>query len=145
MASTISGAKLSANVQQKLYIHDPADATVATKVPSTWLSLAGVKSILAGVLVTSAHAMVTLKVFAGTDDSGTGATEVVAHAAPTAADAAGDALYLDCTIEQIKDVLATATHFAVEVDMNNSAATAVVSIVIDKDRKYSGLTADQIA
>lgn len=145
MPSAITGAKLSANVQQKLYIHDPADATVATKVPSTWLSLAGVKAILAGVLVTSAHAMVTLKVFAGTDASGTGATEVVAHATPTVADAAGDALYLDCSIEQIKDSLPSATHFAVEVDMNNSAATAVVSIVIDKDRHFSGLTADQIA
>ena len=145
MASTIAGAKLSATLKQKLYFHDPADATVATKVPTVWLTLAGVKSILAAVIVASAHAIVTFSVFAGTDSGGTGATEVVAHATPTVADAAGDALYLDCTIEQIKDVLPGATHFAVEVDMGTAAALAVVSIIVDQDRRYSGLTADQIA
>lgn len=145
MASSLTGSKLSANVRQRMYVHDPADATVATKAPATWLSLAGIKAVLAAVMVTSAHAMVTFKLFVGTDSSGTGATEVVAHAAPTDADAAGDVLYLDASIEQIKDVLPGATHYAVEIDMNNAAATAALAITEDLDRHYSGLTSDQIA
>lgn len=145
MASSLTGSKLSANVRQRMYIHDPADATVATKVPATWLSLAGVKAILAAAMVTSAHAMVTFKLFVGTDSAGTGATEVVAHATPTVADAAGDVLYLDASIEQIKDVLPGATHYAVEIDMNNAAATASVTLTEDLDRNYAGQTADQIA
>lgn len=145
MASTLTGQRLTANVRQKMYIHDPADATVATKVPSTWRSLAGLRSVLAGVIVTSAHAMVTLKIFAGTDSSGTGATSVVEHATPTTADASGDVLYLEALIEQIKDVLPGATHYAVEIDMNNSAATAVLSVVEELDRSYKDLTADQIS
>lgn len=145
MASTLTGSKLSANVRQKMYVHDPADATVATKVPTVWRSLAGIKAILAAVMVTSAHAMVTFKLFAGTSDAGAGATSVVEHAAPTVADAAGDVLYLDAVIEQIKDVLPGATHYAVEVDMDTAAATAVVALTEELDRKYSGLTSDQIA
>jgi hypothetical protein len=145
MASTLTGQRLKANVRQKMYFHDPADATVATAVPSTWRSLAGIRSILAGVLVATAHAMVTLKILVGTDSAGTGSTVVVEHATPTTADAQGDVLYLEALIEQIKDVLPGATHYAVELDMNNSAATAVLSVVEQLDRGYQNLTADQIA
>ena len=145
MASTLTGQKLTAQVRCKLLNHDPADATVATKVPSTWRSLAGLRSVLAGVMVTSAHAMVTFKIFAGTDSSGTGATEVVAHATPTVADALGDVLWLEALIEQIKDVLPGATHYAAELDMNNSSGTAVLVLIEKLDRSYKDLTADQIA
>lgn len=145
MASTLTGQRLTAKVRQKMYFHDPADATVATKVPTVWRSLAGVRSVLAGCLVATAHAMVTLKIFAGTSSAGAGATSVVEHATPTTADAQGDVLYLEALIEQIKDVLPGATHYAVEVDMDTAAATAVVSVVEELDRNYKDLTADQIS
>lgn len=143
MASSITAVRGTANQKQKLYWHDPADATVATKI--AWLPIKGMKSLMAAVLVASAHAVVTFKVFAATDSSGTGATEVVAHATPTVADAAGDALYLDCTVDQVKDVLPAATHVSVELDMSSAAALAAVSYVFDMDRAYAGQTSDQIA
>lgn len=145
MASSLTAQKLTAGLSVTMHHHDPADATVATKVPTTWRSLAGLRSVLAKVMVTSAHAMVTFKIFAGTDSTGTGATEVVAHAAPTAADAAGDVLVLEATIEQIKDVLPGATHYAAEIDMNTAAATAALTLVEEKDRNYKDQTADQIS
>lgn len=145
MASSLTAQKLTANLCVTMHHHDPADATVATKVPTTWRSIAGLKSVLAKVMVTSAHAMVTFKIFAGTDSAGTGATSVVEHATPTTADAAGDVLVLEATIEQIKDVLPGATHYAVEIDMNNSAATAALVLVEDTDRNYKDQTSDQIA
>lgn len=146
MASSITSVKGTSELKVKTYFHDPADATVATKVPAVWLPMAGFEWLLASVCVASAHAMVTFKIFAATDDSGTGATEVAAHATPTVADAAGDVLYLEASAEMVKDVLPTATHVAVEVDMDTAAALAVVSLIFGgAHRKFAGLTADQIA
>lgn len=145
MASSLTAQKLTANLAVTMHHHDPADATVATAVPSTWRSLAGLKAVLAKVMVTSAHAMVTFRILVGTSSAGAGSTEVVAHATPTTADALADVLVLEATIEQIKDVLPGATHYAVEIDMNNAAATAAVVLVEDKDRNFKDQTADQIA
>jgi hypothetical protein len=143
MATSITSSRLGSRLKQKMFWHDPADATVATKI--SWQAIRGFESFLFSVLVASAHALVTVKIFAATDSSGTNATEVLSHAAPTVADAAGDAVYVECTIEQIKEVLAGATHVSVEVDMNNAAALAAVSYLFEGHRKHSGLTADQIA
>lgn len=145
MASSLTAQKLTANLRCTAYHHDVADASVATKIPSTWRSIAGLKAVLAAAMVTSAHAMVTFKIFAGTSSAGAGSTEVVAHATPTTADAAGDVLWLEATIEQIKDVLVGATHYAVEVDMNHADATAAVTLIEDRDRNYKDQTANQIA
>ncbi len=143
MATSITAARLSARLKQLMFWHDPADATVATKI--SWQAIKGYESFLFAVLVASAHALVTVKIFAATDSSGSGAVEVKAHSDPTVADAAGDCVYIECTVEQIKEVLATATHVSVEVDMNNAAALAAVSYLFSGHRKYRGLTADQIA
>lgn len=145
MASSLTAQKLTANLCVTTHHHDPADATVATKVPTVWRSIAGLKAVLAKVMVTSAHAMVTFKIFAATDSAGSGATEVVAHATPTTADAVGDSLVLEATIEQIKDVLPGATHYAAEIDMSSAAATAALTLVEDTDRNFKDQSADQIS
>lgn len=144
MSTTIAAVKGSSEVKQTLHHHDPADATVATKL--AWVAMKNFEWLLAAVMVTSAHALVTVKLFAATDDSGAGATEIKAHAAPTVADALGDVVYIECTADQAKDVLPAFTHIGVEIDMNHADATAVVSMLRGgAKRKHDGLTADQIA
>ena len=144
MASAITAVRGTSELKQKHYFHDPADATVATKI--AWLPMKGFEWLMAAVMVASAHALVTVKIFAAVDASGTTPTLVVEHAAPTVADAAGDCVYLECTAEQVFEVLANATHVSVEVDMSSAAALAAVTYTFGgAHRKFAGLTTDQIA
>ena len=97
-------------------------------------------------MLVSGTGVLTFRILAATDAAGTGSTEVVAHANPTQADAAGDTLVLECTAEQVKDVLKAATHVSVEVDMDATNDIAAVTYVFGRaKRQYSGLTADVIA
>src|SRR5687767_2661469 len=88
---------LRAKLLSRTYIHDPADATVATKI--AWVPM-GLRALLKATLV-SGTGVLTFKVFAATDSSGTNPTEVVAHATPTVADAAGDQLVLEIDAPQV--------------------------------------------
>lgn len=144
MATAITSVRGTAQLKQKMYFHDPADATVATKI--AWLPFKGYEWLMAAVMVASAHALVTVKLFAAEDSSGTNATEINAHAAPTVADAAGDVVYIECTVEQLKEAGQNMTHVSVEVDMNSAAALAAVSYLFGgSHRQFAGQTSDQIA
>lgn len=133
---------LQSRIAAKTYVHDPADATVATKlswVPMTFESFLAILSVISG-------AVVTFKIFAATDSSGTGATAVKAHSTPTTADAAGDNLVLEVSAEEVLNALPAASHVAVEVDMNGSSDTAAVTYIRAGGRfTYDGQTADYIS
>lgn len=131
---------LKARLAARMRVHDVADATVATK--GAWVPMG--MNFLARIIVT-AGAMVTFKIFAATDSSGTSPTEVAAHATPTQADAVGDMLVLEVSQEQVKAALAGATHVAVEIDMGSAADTAVYDYINDPRDKADGLTADFIS
>lgn len=131
---------LKARLACRTYDHNPADATVATKI--AWVPMG--RKFLA-LLTVVANAVVTFKIFAATDSSGTGAVSVKAHATPTTADAAGDQLHLEVSDEEVLAALARATHVSVEVDMDNAAGQAAVTYIRELHRAYDGLTGDVIS
>lgn len=85
------------------------------------------------------------EIIAATDADGTGAVVVVAHAAPTGQNAVNDQLVLECDVEQVKEVLATATHVGVRAELATGTDVNAVSIVAEQRFQYSGLTADFIS
>lgn len=97
-------------------------------------------SLLAGNGVTA------FSVYAGTSAAGANPTAVVSHAVGTAPDAEGDSLVLECSVEQVREVLATATHVGVWLDCaNNDDETAVTFLRYEAEHEYAGLTADYTA
>jgi hypothetical protein len=126
-----------------MFVHDPADATVATKI--SWQAIKGFDRFLFACALVSGTGLLTVKVFAATASDGTGATEVKAHSDPTVADAAGDVVYIEVSAEQIKEVLAGATHVSLEVDCDANTDIAAVTYTFLPRRRYAGQTADQIA
>ncbi len=147
MASGQNPVKLTSEIQQTTYLHDPADATVATKI--AWADMRDYEKLLVAVVCVQA-AIVTFKLFVSGSPTGADTpVEIRAHAAPTTADAVGDTLYLECTAEELP-ALGTATcvhprYVSAEVDMDTNTDTAVVVYTRAGGKQASGLTADQIA
>ena len=106
------------------YQNDPSDATVATK--GSWVRAADRN--LASIVVRSG-ALVTAKIFAAVDSSGTTPTEVKACTAPTTADAKDDRRVIEVSGEEILAALPLATHICVEVDMNASTDDCSVTLI----------------
>jgi hypothetical protein len=88
------------------------------------------------------------QIIAATTADGTGSpTIVVAHAIGTAPDAVGDTIWLEVDVEQVREVLLTATHVGVRVDLANAADECVIFFE-RADPLYGprqGLTADFIS
>ena len=134
--------KLRSRLEIRNYLDDPADATVVRKI--AWVPMS--ENFLALLTFVSGTAVVTFKIFAATDVSGTGAIVVRAHATPTQADAAGDQLVLEVSAEEVLAALPAATHVAVEVDNGAAGDINVVTYVRSGQRFIAyGLTVDVIA
>lgn len=86
------------------------------------------------------------KIMAAVDAAGTTATAVVAHALGSNPDAVGDQVVLECNVEQIREVLATATHVGVLVNLVTSGDEGVLTFIrAEAEFPRSGLTADYIS
>lgn len=85
------------------------------------------------------------EIIVATDADGTGATVVVAHAAPTGQNAVGDQLVLECDVDQMREVLATATHVGVRAELATGTDVNAVAVIAETRFQYSGLTADFIS
>jgi hypothetical protein len=125
----------------RTYVHDVADATVATKI--AWVSMG--RRFLAKATLVSGTGLLTFKIFAATDSSGTSPTVVVAHADPTVADAAGDQVVLEVDAAQVQAALSGATHVSVEMDCDATNDIVAVDYLMEPMRQYDALTADVIA
>lgn len=78
---------------------------------------------------------------------GTGFVAAASHAVGSNPNAVGDYLVLECTDEQIREVLPTATHVLVMVNLVTSTDEGVVTF-IQADPLYgptAGLTADYVS
>lgn len=64
-------------------------------------------------------------IVAATSAAGAGAVPVVSHALGSAPDAVNDQLWLETTIEQIREVLARATHVGIQVQLATAADECV--------------------
>lgn len=86
------------------------------------------------------------EIIAATDADGTGATVVVAHALASPVDAVNDRIVLECDVEQVREVLATATHVGVRAELATGTDTCAIGFVrADPYYPHGGLTADYIA
>lgn len=132
---------LKARFLSRTYIHNPADATTAAKI--AWVPMG--RNFLAKATLVSGTGILTFKIFAATDSSGSGAAVVATHADPTVADAAGDQVTLEVDSAQVLAALARATHVAVEMDCDHADDIVAVEYLIEPHRAYNALTADVIA
>lgn len=138
--------KLKSKLACSMYLDDPADATVARHIG--WVPMG--RSFLARCMLVSGTGVLTFKIFAATDASGSGATVVKAHPAPTDADAAGDILVLETSAEEVKAALAGATHVSVEMDNGAAGDVNIVDYIVEGGLaggrfNYADLTADSAA
>lgn len=85
------------------------------------------------------------QIIAATAADGTGATIVTEHAIGSAPNAVGDMIVLEVDMEQVHEVLATATHVGVRVDLATATDECVIGVLTDSRYPASGLTADYIA
>lgn len=84
-------------------------------------------------------------IVAATDAAGTGVLPVVSHAIGSNPNAVGDQLFLECTVEQIRETLPTATHVGVQIDMVTTTDEGVcVFIRAEPVHPRAGLTADYV-
>lgn len=67
------------------------------------------------------------QIIAATDGAGTGAVIVADHPLTSNPDAVGDTIWLEVDAEQCREVLSTATHVGVRVQLNTATDEAVVS------------------
>jgi len=156
MTATASTEHLTANALVRPVIHDPADATVAQLVDlgqpqgATVLMLPIINfhrflaycmaSALTGAGVNA------FSIYAGTSAAGATPTAVKTHAVGTAPDAVGDVLFLECSVQDIHEVLPTATHVGVWLDCANAADQIAVTMICFNPRfPVAGLTADYTA
>jgi hypothetical protein len=87
----------------------------------------GYRRFLAGLFHSVGTGLVTkFQIIAATAADGTGATIVVEHALASAPDAVGDLVWLECDVEQVHEVLPTATHVGVRVQLATATDEAVV-------------------
>lgn len=148
MASAQNPAKLTNEVAQTMYVHNVADATVATKI--AWIDMRGYEKLLVAATLVSGTGLLTAKLYCSGSSTGADTPVLIrAHSDPTVADAAGDTVYLECTAEEIA-ALADATcvrprYVALELDCDHADDIVAVSYVRTGGLAYSGMTADQIA
>jgi hypothetical protein len=83
---------------------------------------------------------------AATDAAGTGVQLVKTHAMGSLPDAEGDTVVLECSAEEIREVLATATHVGVWLDCNNNDDETIVTLIrADALYGYSALDAEYVS
>lgn len=87
-------------------------------------------------------------IIAATNAAGTGSPTVVVQVATATAqtqNAVGDVLVLECDIEQIREVLPTATHVGVRLEPATNTDEFVIHAKAEYVHQYAGLTANFIA
>jgi hypothetical protein len=149
MASAQSAEKFFANNKVTCYLS--GDATTIKDI--AWVDMQD----YAGIAVQAQAAALTglgvtvFKIIANSEADGSGTDAiVVAHAVGSAPDAANDALYLECTAEQIREVETSSTgqlrYVSAQIDAANASDQIAVTYIRHGARfAESGLTADSVA
>lgn len=153
MAATYSVAHLTARSVRRLLDFDPdaSTAVVATLNPAAsekCLAITTGRRFLFGIMHSvGTGAFTAARIIAATNAAGTGSpTTVVAHALGTAPDAVGDTIWLECDVEQVREVLATATHVGLEITLVTSTDECVLFVeAAEPTFVLAGLTADYIS
>jgi len=116
-------------------------------VAGTWFNMRDYSEILIYyLLAVRADNIEQAAIQAATDSSGSNAATIVSHSDPTGADAAGDAVVLQVSAEQLaqegSDAGVEYTHISPYVKAGNSSDRIVCVIFGRSKRPVDGLTAD---
>lgn len=159
MPATYTAEHLGARMEIRMRENDPdtgADAYVDLAQPAAgaagsptapFIEIANFRRFFAEYMTTVGTGGITaFKIMAGTSAAAAGAVSVVEHALASNPDAVGDYVKLECTVEQIREVLATATHVGVLVNLVTSTDEGVLTFIrAEPQFPRSGLTADYIS
>lgn len=153
MVATYTAYKSQMARERRLLDFDPntASATLVTLNPTDsekCLPIATFRRFLAGLFRSvGTGTVISFKIIAATAADGTGNTAVVAHGLASNPDAVGDYVWLEVDVEQIREVLPTATHVGVEIALTTSTDECVV--LFERDEPFygpsSGLTSDRVS
>lgn len=143
MASAVATHKIRSRHALRPYVHNPTTATDDQAVAWVDMSLFG---LFAAVLTfLSGTGVLTFRIMASASSDGSSPVEVKAHAAPTAADAAGDALFLECSSQELAALGTNLRYVAVQVDMDHADDIAHVMYMRSEPRfAQESLTFDSL-
>jgi hypothetical protein len=159
MVATASIMKLFANAEIRMRENDPdtgADAYVDLAEPAAgaagsptapFLPIAQFRRFAAIYMTSVGTGGITeFSLQAATSAAGAGATAIVTHALTSNPDAVGDHVVLECNVEQIHEVLATATHIGVRVNLVTSTDEGILTFIrAEPQYPHAALTADYIS
>ena len=156
VAST-TAMHLRANNSIRTVIWKPADAATAQIVDlgqpqgasALCLPIMGFRSFFAQLTLSIQNAgtddIVAFSIVAATSAAGAGVLPVVTHALGTTPTTLQDSICLECSIEQIRETLPTATHVGVWADFtHNDDEAAVTFIRGDAVHPRADLTSDYV-
>lgn len=144
MASTQSSNRLSSRLKARTYVHDVADATVATEI--AWVDMSQFSHLLCLLTLVSGTGVANFRLLASAASDGSNSVEVKVHAGPTVADAPGDQLVLELSAEELKGLSGDLRYVSAEVDMDAATDIAAVTYIQSAGRfAYEDLTDDVIA
>lgn len=153
MASTTIANDLRTTLNVRNLDFDPASANDEFVVLDPSNSAAGIalgtyRKFLAQYRTSVGTGGITVFTMGGaTDSAGTGYVAAVAHALGSNPDAVGDWVTIECTDEQIREVLPTATHVCVVANLVTGTDEGAVTFIM-ADPLYgptAGLTGDRIS
>lgn len=155
MTATYDAQSLLARFKCRMVNWDPDSASkVLVDLDPTGTGecfpIARSKRFLFGIVLNTTAAgpyeISAFEVIAATDADGTGATVVKAHALGGGTpDAVGDTVWIEVDVEQIREVLATATHVGVRAQVSDLLAEASLVVIEERMEEVNGLTADYIS
>lgn len=152
MAATYTTQGVIANATLRMLDFDP-DATSPVLVdldPATsgeGFAIANYRRFVVGLFRSVGTGTVAaFEIVADNDDDLASPTVVVSHAIGSAPDAVGDTIWLECDVEQIREVDPAATHVGVRIDLATATDECVVFFgAFEPTYPRKDLTADRIA
>jgi len=155
MASTTTAMHLFANAEYRMVEHDPnvdTDLFVDLCQPAAGQATAfialGNFRRFAAIYMTSVGTggLTEFTIQAATSVAGAGAVDVCTSAVTANPNAVGDYLVLECNIEQVREVLATATHIGVLVNLVTATDEGVCTFIrAEPVFPVAGMTADYVS
>ena len=151
MVATSTAEHLTSRSERRLVEYDIDDAAnLVVLDPASGdvcLPIEEFRRFAAMVMITVGTGGLTeFSITAATSAAGAGAVDVVTHAVGSNPNAVGDYLVLECDAEQVREVLATATHIGVTLDLVTTGDEAAV--FFERAEPYyprTGLTADYVS
>lgn len=159
MVATYTAHKLLASMEITMHENDPdtgSDAYVDLADPAAgaagtptapFLPIANFRRFLAEYMTSVGTGGITaFSLIAATSAAGAGAVAVVSHALGSNPDAVGDRVNLECDVEQIREVLAAATHIGVLINLVTSTDEGILTFIRAEPMfPRAGLTADYVS